>query len=973
MARTAVPPNDVCSGAQVIPATAGAISPYLTPITDILDATDAGDPNTENTCQTNVQHGVWYVFTPQKEAFYTLSTLPQDTPGTTVDDTVLAIFTSVGDCAGPFVEIPSTEFSVGCNDDFDPLGQEYHAALTTLLNAGTTYYILAWHYFDVDDPFPLGPGASTIQLRITRTIPPHNDDCSQAEVVTLNLPVIGTTFRATNDYQLNNPACYGGVGQIFSEAPGPDVVYSFTAPVADTYSFKVFGANLQNDFVLYLMTNCPAGNPPVVLTNCLQAANRVPGSPEELACVFLVAQQQVYLVVDETNSLSSGGNFSLEVTKCFPETETNNTPATATLFVCGMEGSIDPRSDVDFYALGTYPRGSRLFAMVDGNAANNTRDFDLRVTSMTETIEYDEGDNSVEFGAFSPNVCGVPLPREPVFLSVNYNRSTFAAEPYRVYAVAQPSWIKAISEVEPNDSLLEANSAAQNYFRGTLDGPAPSTDVDTFSFAAKAEDLVFVALDGNPQRTNAPINAQLELLDEPGNVLIAVNDGGPNTATFSSTNTTPGSLTASSPYSPGEALVYRVLQDGLYHVRVSIGTTNETVGAGDYLLSISFNCQGSIETNNHPPTITSLLAPAQVNEGESFDVSGTLQDSDTLDTHSVVIDWGDGVETNELGSGVVSFQIPHQYLDDDPNLTSSDTHAVSILLVDEAGATAGTNVAITVANVAPTIKSLDLSSTVIAENETVTLNGQFRDPGLGDIHSLTIDWGDGNASHPTLEIGQRTFSVMHQYLDDNPSVTPSDHYFIGVTIADDDGGSDTDTAELTVQNVPPQLTGVEISSPISPYQTAVLRGTISDPSPRDTFSLVVDWGDGSVRQTNAYPAGSGAFAVSHKYVLADTILPVALILVDDDAGSATANTTITMNPAPANLQVLSINHLPNGRVQLTLRGAPQETYHLLFSTNLLNWEPLLGGPYTADEKGVIRVEDAESDQMLKRFYRSVQP
>ena len=64
------PPNDLCSGALVVP-TAGPF-PYLTPPVDILDATVTNDPPAAS-CQPFVGRSVWFVFTPSVTTNYTIS------------------------------------------------------------------------------------------------------------------------------------------------------------------------------------------------------------------------------------------------------------------------------------------------------------------------------------------------------------------------------------------------------------------------------------------------------------------------------------------------------------------------------------------------------------------------------------------------------------------------------------------------------------------------------------------------------------------------------------------------------------------------------------------------------------------------------------------------------------------------------------------------------------------------------------
>lgn len=591
----APPPNDTCAGAEVIPA-AGPF-PYLTAVTaDITDATGAGDPPSPS-CQSSISRSIWYRFTPNATATYTISSCADAPTATTVDDTVMAIYTSsTSNCGGTYTEIPLATDTDGCDDD-SCASEAFQAVITTRLTAGTAYFIVVWELGAV----PPTVGNTAVQLRVSQVLPPVNDTCGSPAALTLNKPVIGTTVSANNDYQLSGSACFTGVGQTASTATGRDAVYSFSAPSAASYSFRVTGYDINKNLVLYVAGTCPIGLPPITVATCLGAANRSPANTsEEVSCLPLTAGQQVFVFVDE-NTLTAGSVFTIEVTTCDQESEPNNTPATAdavTLPVKGVEGSISTAGDVDFFALGTVAAGSRVFAMVDGVAAN-AEDFDLRLTTTTDTLEYDDNDNDALFGSASPNIDGTPTPGSavPLFLRVN-NLSAAASEPYRLYAVVQPPGgnpgcnnCSATNETEPNNKTMQANSATNNYFYGSLSGPAPSMDVDFYRFLAEAGSLVYLGLDADPLRNNTPINAQIELVDSSGATLVLVNDS----HSASSTTSGAGSLTATTPFSPGEALVYRVTTPGTYYAKVSIGTSSTgSTGAGDYLLSIAATAGGAL-------------------------------------------------------------------------------------------------------------------------------------------------------------------------------------------------------------------------------------------------------------------------------------------------------------------------------------------------------------------------------------------
>ena len=76
-------------------------------------------------------------------------------------------------------------------------------------------------------------------------------------------------------------------------------------------------------------------------------------------------------------------------------------------------------------------------------------------------------------------------------------------------------------------------------------------------------------------------------------------------------------------------------------------------------------------------------------------------------------------------------------------------------------------------NTPPVLTNVAVTSPII-ENGMATLSGNITDPDVGDVFSLTVNWGDGSAPQVfNYGAGTTSFSQTHQYLDDNPSGTPS--------------------------------------------------------------------------------------------------------------------------------------------------------------------------------------------------------
>ncbi len=620
----AAPSNDQCGGAEVIPA-AGPF-PHLTTITaDISNATSVGDPPAPS-CQASVSRSIWQTFTPTVTANYTVQTCSTGPTATTVADTVVAIYTSSdGTCAGTMTQVAGACSDNACSNQ---------SSVSTLLTAGTTYFFLIYK----NGAAPPITGQTAVQVRVTAAFPPSNDTCATPTTLPLNTLVSGTLAAATNNFQLSTaaPNCYAlpagppvPIGQTTSTAAGRDVVYSFTAPTAGSYSIRAQETVAGGNLVLGMGPTCPTAAGPTTLTDCSGAANRNSNTSafsasEELMCVPMTAGQQVFVFVDETTAVTTGGGFVIEATPCVRETEANGTPATANALTCGTEGTISPTGDIDFFSLGTPAAGSRVFAMADGASGNST-DFDMRVTTATDTLEYDDANNSTPWGGLAPNIAGRALSGADSYVRMSHFSTSTAAEPYRIFSTVQPPGTglglsSATAETEPNNSLAAASSSGNLFFSGSISTGGATGDVDVFKFCAEAGDSIFLSIDGDPLRDLTPIEAALVLFDSAGTQIVG---SGQNDFGSSSSNTSgAGSLTSSTPNSPGEAGLFRATYTGAYYA--GIGTPGSGATAtGDYLYSIALNCLNGAQLSSDLG-ITISDAPDPVTAGANVAYAVTM-------------------------------------------------------------------------------------------------------------------------------------------------------------------------------------------------------------------------------------------------------------------------------------------------------------------------------------------------------------
>jgi hypothetical protein len=297
-----------------------------------------------------------------------------------------------------------------------------------------------------------------------------------------------------------------------------------------------------------------------------------------------------------------------------------------------------------------------------------------------------------------------------------------------------------------------------------------------------------------------------------------------------------------------------------------------------------------------------VLTSATINENGVATVTGTFIDAGSYSSHSAGINWGDGTTTplGRLTLGDRSFTFTHQYRDDNPTGTSSDTYAITATLTDNENRSDSASASLTVNNVAPQLSGVVVTSS-INENGTVTLSGTVSDVGTLDSSTLVINWGEGATQTISLPAGTAAFSTTHQYKDDNPTGTSSDVYTIGLTLTDDDTGSATRNVTTTVNNLAPVITAHDNSNPQSNKakegQTITINGSFTDVGTLDTHVAQIDWGDGTVgvgavTETN----GSGTFSAAHAFNRGG-IFAVTTTVRDDDGGTTTAVETIFVTGA----------------------------------------------------------------------------
>ncbi len=312
----------------------------------------------------------------------------------------------------------------------------------------------------------------------------------------------------------------------------------------------------------------------------------------------------------------------------------------------------------------------------------------------------------------------------------------------------------------------------------------------------------------------------------------------------------------------------------------------------------------TITVENVAPTVdTPVIDPAPSSEGDAVELTAAFSDpgGSADGPYTCQISWGDETTTDGIFDGMTCMG-SHTYADDH----SSDGYPVTVTVADKDGGSGSNTVDQTVSNVAPSVNTPVVSPAPSNEGDEVELTTSFSDPaGSGDgPFTCQINWGDETTTDGTLD--GMTCLGSHTFADDNSS----DGYSIEVTVADKDGGSGSSNVTHTVNNVAPTLTNVNVAT-INEAGTATLSGTIGDPGVNDSFTLVIDWGDGSTSETFTYPSGTTSFSETHQYLddnpsgSSSDIYTVSLTLSDKDNASTSTSVEQTVdNVAPTIAEII---------------------------------------------------------------------
>ena len=351
---------------------------------------------------------------------------------------------------------------------------------------------------------------------------------------------------------------------------------------------------------------------------------------------------------------------------------------------------------------------------------------------------------------------------------------------------------------------------------------------------------------------------------------------------------------ASASYDPeGSPLMYRWNIDGSHWTEWSVAPEYDHTYFDDFLGTISLNVtDGDFETVdtadvtifNVPPYFDSILGPmdpVEVGQVITIDVSFFDGAPDprigpaSTDTYDATFNWDDG-SSDVVSLGVEEFLVSSSHIYNEPGV-----YEILITIEDDDGGMAIAQWFVYVFENGDIPQLYAGPDCTIDEGSLLLSHGFFSLPEEEGVFAATVDYGDGSE---LCDLNLEYMLLQHQYVENGG-------YILNVTVSKDGVFYCSDTALITVVNVPPTIIWLS-SLPENPIQLGTpvdIFGFFTDPGIEDNQVALIAWGDGQSTALGFFANDRGRYDVSESHIyLNPGMYTITLSVTDDDGGSDSA-------------------------------------------------------------------------------------
>ncbi|MDQ3963549.1 MAG: M36 family metallopeptidase [Actinomycetota bacterium] len=350
-----------------------------------------------------------------------------------------------------------------------------------------------------------------------------------------------------------------------------------------------------------------------------------------------------------------------------------------------------------------------------------------------------------------------------------------------------------------------------------------------------------------------------------------------------------------------------------------------------------------------------IAEPATTPEGSpvSLDGSTSIVNGDDGDTLAYAWDLDDDGDYDDSTSAT-------------PTVTFGDNgiFTVSLQVTNTAGYSDTVDATVTTTNVAPTVTIAPDQITSRDENQSLSVTANFTDPGWLDTYTSSIDPGttDITGTAGTVVIGDEGPPANVGTVTGTLTYGDNGAFTVTVSLTDDDLGKDSDSFEVNVANLDPQITidetdTVDVNG-VSTFfadigELVEIPADVEDEG-SDDETVTWDWDDGAIssllfRNDPSFddPVLSPTVnprdfvtAASHLWVNA-CMYDVGLEAVDDDAGTDSDSVKVLITAPPSLTREAGYwQHQYKGNGRIDFSNAQLECYLEItaFLSNLFNEE-----------------------------------